>query len=57
VRWVVLGPTDNVNGWRFDAYAPLVAAYVDERFTPTAAFGYWALLARRPDNTPTEAAR
>ena len=48
VRWVVSAPTDNVNGYAFADYAPLVAGYIDAEYVPQANYGYWTLLRRRP---------
>lgn len=47
VRWVVRAPTDNVNGYPFAAYAPLIAAYLEAQYVPVDAYGYWSLLRRR----------
>jgi hypothetical protein len=48
VRWVVSAPTDNVNGYAFADYAPLVAGYIEAEYVPQANYGYWSLLRRRP---------
>jgi hypothetical protein len=48
VRWVVSAPTDNVNGYAFADYAPLVARYIAAEYVPQANYGYWSLLRRRP---------
>ena len=46
VRWGVSAPTENVNGFAFADYAPLLAQYLAERFVPAESFGYWTLQRR-----------
>jgi hypothetical protein len=48
VRWAVSAPTDNVNGFAFADYAPVLDEALEARFRPVARFGYWTL--RRLDS-------
>ena len=47
VHWVVVAPTDNVNGMPFAGYAPLLAGWLDASYLPAEQYGYWTLRQRR----------